>query len=38
LKALFSRWPNLELAVDPAQIRWRSQPGLRAIEKLPVVG
>jgi cytochrome P450 len=38
LKALFTRWPKLELAVDPAQIRWRQQPGLRAIEKLPVVG
>ena len=38
LKALFTRWPKLELAVDPAQIRWRRQPGLRAIEKLPVVG
>jgi cytochrome P450 len=38
LKALFTRWPNLELAVDPSQIRWRRQPGIRAIEKLPVVG
>lgn len=37
LKALFTRWPKLELAVDPSQIRWRQQPGLRAIEKLPVV-
>jgi cytochrome P450 len=37
LKALFMRWPNLELAVDPSHIRWRRQPGLRAIEKLPVV-
>jgi cytochrome P450 PksS len=36
LKALFARWPNLELAVDPSQIRWRRQPGLRAIESLPV--
>jgi cytochrome P450 len=38
LKALFTRWPKLELAVDPSQIRWRKQPGIRAIEKLPVVG
>jgi cytochrome P450 PksS len=38
LKALFARWPKLELAVDPSQVRWRRQPGLRAIEKLPVVG
>ena len=37
LKALFKRWPNLALAVEPSQIRWRRQPGLRAIEKLPVV-
>jgi cytochrome P450 PksS len=37
LKALFARWPKLELAVDPSQIRWRRQPGLRAIEALPVV-
>jgi cytochrome P450 len=36
LKALFKRWPNLVLAVEPSQIRWRRQPGLRAIEKLPV--
>jgi cytochrome P450 PksS len=38
LKALFTRWPKLALAVDPSEIRWRRQPGLRAIEKLPVVG
>jgi cytochrome P450 PksS len=37
LKALFKRWPNLALAVEPSQIRLRRQPGLRAIEKLPVV-
>lgn len=37
LKALFKRWPNLAMAVEPSQIRWRRQPGLRAIEKLPVV-
>jgi cytochrome P450 PksS len=36
LEALFTRWPNLRLAVDPSQIRWRKRPGLRAIEKLPV--
>jgi cytochrome P450 PksS len=38
LRALFTRWPRLELAVDASQIRWRKQPGIRAIEKLPVVG
>jgi cytochrome P450 len=37
LQALFSRWPDLRLAVDPAQIRWRERPGLRSIAKLPVV-
>jgi cytochrome P450 len=37
LKALFKRWPQLELAVPPESIRWRQRPGLRAIEKLPVV-
>jgi cytochrome P450 len=37
LEALFKRWPNLALAVDASQIQWRRQPGLRAIEKLPVV-
>ena len=36
LEALFRRWPQLELAVPPASIRWRQRPGLRAIEKLPV--
>jgi cytochrome P450 len=37
LKALFTRWPKLTLAVDPSQIQWRRQPGLRAIRRLPVV-
>ena len=37
LRALLTRWPKLALAVEPAQIRWRRRPGLRAIEKLPVV-
>lgn len=37
LKALFTRWPKLSLAVDPAQIHWRRQPGLHAIRRLPVV-
>jgi len=36
LKALFRRWPKLELAVDESQIKWRQRPGLRAIEHLPV--
>src|SRR5262249_17646786 len=37
LQALFTRWPRLRLAVAPAQICWRKRPGLRSIEKLPVV-
>jgi cytochrome P450 PksS len=36
LQALFTRWPKLQLAVDPADIRWTKRPGLRSIEKLPV--
>jgi cytochrome P450 PksS len=37
IKALFRRWPNLTLAVDPSAIRWRKRPGLRAIECLPIM-
>jgi cytochrome P450 PksS len=37
LEALFERWPKLALAVPPSQVRWRRQPGLRAIERLPVL-
>jgi cytochrome P450 len=37
LQALFARWPRLALAVDPSEIRWRTRPGLRSVEKLPVV-
>jgi cytochrome P450 len=37
LQALFTRWPKLRLAVPTSQIRWRKRPGLRALEKLPVV-
>jgi cytochrome P450 len=36
LKALFRRWPRLQLAVDEAQIRWCRRLGLKAIERLPV--
>jgi cytochrome P450 PksS len=36
LRALFDRWPDLELAVDPSEIRWRKRPGLRALVALPV--
>jgi cytochrome P450 PksS len=37
LKSLFQRWPNLALALDDSQIRWRTRVGMRAIEALPVV-
>ena len=37
LQALFTRWPKLQLAVPPDQIRWRKRPGLCAIEQLPVI-
>ena len=37
LQALFTRWPRLRLAVDPADIHWRGRPGIRSIAKLPVV-
>jgi cytochrome P450 PksS len=36
LQALFTRWPQLKLAVEPSEIRWNRRPGLRSIEKLPV--
>jgi cytochrome P450 len=37
LQALFNRWPKLELATEDSNIRWRKRPGLRAIERLPVM-
>jgi cytochrome P450 PksS len=37
VKALFCRWPKLTLAVDDASLKWRTRPGLRALESLPVV-
>jgi cytochrome P450 PksS len=36
LQALFTRWPALELAVEPAHIHWRRRPGIRMIAELPV--
>jgi cytochrome P450 len=36
LKALFNRWPRLELGVPPEHVHWRPRPGLRAIAALPV--
>jgi len=37
LQALFSHWPKLQLAVAPSEIHWRRRPGIRAVERLPVI-
>jgi cytochrome P450 PksS len=37
LQALFTRWPRLQLAVEPSQIGWRRRPGIRMIARLPVM-
>ncbi|MBR0690254.1 cytochrome P450 [Bradyrhizobium manausense] len=37
LRALFTRWPRLALAVESSQIHWRKRPGIRMIAKLPVI-
>ncbi|MBR1193960.1 cytochrome P450 [Bradyrhizobium sp. AUGA SZCCT0160] len=37
LKSLLRRWPDLAQAADPSEIKWRKRPGLRAIDRLPVV-
>jgi cytochrome P450 len=37
LKSLFGRWPGLTLAVDESEITWRKRPGLKAIDRLPVL-
>lgn len=37
LEALLRRWPKLTLAVPEAEIKWRERPGIRALERLPVV-
>jgi cytochrome P450 PksS len=37
LEALLKRWPQLDLAVSPDELRWRQRPGLRAVDRLPVV-
>lgn len=36
LRQLFTRFPHLELAVAPAQVRWSRQLGTRGMEALPV--
>jgi cytochrome P450 len=37
LKSLLQRWPKLTLAVDASDVRWRKRPGIRAIDRLPVL-
>ena len=37
LKSLFRRWPKLTLAVEESEVKWRKRPGMKAIERLPVV-
>jgi cytochrome P450 len=37
VKSLLRRWPDLTLAVDGSEITWRKRPGIRAIERLPVM-
>src|SRR6267154_3624102 len=37
LKSLLHRCPTLTLAADESEIRWRKRPGLRAIDRLPVM-
>jgi cytochrome P450 len=37
LKSLLQRWPELALATDPSEITWRQRPGIKAIDRLPVV-
>jgi cytochrome P450 PksS len=37
LKSLFQRWPGLTLAVDESEISWRKRPGMKAINRLPVL-
>lgn len=36
LKALFSKHPNLGLAVDESKVKWKSRIGIRIVEALPV--
>jgi cytochrome P450 len=37
LQALLKRWPKLQLPTEDSRIRWRTRPGFRAIEQLPVI-
>jgi cytochrome P450 PksS len=37
LKSLFRRWPNLSLAVDESEVKWHGRPGMKAIDRLPVM-
>jgi cytochrome P450 len=37
LKSLLQRWPQLTLAIDESEITWRKRPGIKAIDRLPVM-
>jgi cytochrome P450 len=37
LRALFQRFPDLRLEIDPADLEWRDTPIFRALTHLPVV-
>jgi cytochrome P450 PksS len=37
LEVLYTRWPNLALAVSPDAVHWRRRPGMRSIVSLPVM-
>lgn len=36
IRGLLTRFPNLSLAVRPSELRWRTNPMLRALDDLPV--
>ncbi|NNH68379.1 cytochrome P450 [Nocardia uniformis] len=36
LNTLIARWPDLRLATDPTELRWRPGMGLRGLRRLPV--
>ena len=36
IKALFTHFPNLKLAVDQKDVKWRKRIGLNALAELPV--
>jgi cytochrome P450 len=36
IRVLIQRFPNLELAIDPAELSWRNVPLFRSLTRLPV--